>query len=89
MRNLGWNRKRDFNEAAIIGALESIGCTVFRLSGDGVPDLLVHSRGVWLPLEVKRPRGKLTPSQIARQQIAPCPVVTTVTEALACFGIKG
>ncbi len=85
---VGQARRRDFNEAAIVSALEAIGVTVLRLSGDGVPDLLCYSRGAWLPLEVKRPRGQLTRSQQQRQVQAPCPIVTSPEEALACFGVR-
>lgn len=79
--------RRDFNEAAIVGALEAIGVTVYRVSGAGVPDLLTHARGVWLPIEVKRPRGKLTKAQRDTRAITPYPVVETVAQALALFGV--
>ncbi len=63
--------KRDANEAEIVAALRAAGCLVQRISGDGVPDLLVWSAGRHLLLlEVKdgsrpasHPRRKLTPSQ--------------------------
>jgi hypothetical protein len=56
--------KRDANETAIVAALEAAGCTVARLSGAGVPDLLVkRRRTLWL-MEVKDGKaGKLTPEQ--------------------------
>lgn len=85
---VGQARKRDFGEAAIVSALESIGVTVRRVSGEGVPDLLCHSRGIWLPIEVKRPRGHLTPAQKALYQLAPYPVVERPEEALALFGVR-
>jgi hypothetical protein len=49
--------KRDSNEQDIVDALEAIGATVTRLSGEGLPDLLVGLGGsMWL-LEVKQPLG--------------------------------
>ena len=85
---VGQNRKRDWNEAAIISALRAIGVTVRQISGEGVPDLLCHSRGKWLVVEVKRPRGKLTPAQRELQRVAPFPVVEDVPSALALFGVR-
>lgn len=84
---VGQSRKRDWNEASIVAALRGIGVDVWRMSGEGLPDLLTHSRGKWLPIEVKRPRGKLTPAQKALRAIAPFPVVETDAEALALFGV--
>ncbi len=50
-------RKRDENESDIVKALKARGCSVTRLDGDGVPDLLVGLDGrTWL-VEVKCPRG--------------------------------
>jgi Holliday junction resolvase len=50
----------DKNQAAIIQALEGIGCTVQRLSavGKSVPDLLVGVAGVNLLIEVKNQARK-------------------------------
>ena len=96
----GQARKRDANETAIVRALEGIGVTVRRISAPGLPDLLTHSRGVWLQIEVKRhpPRPRrflsdrhgqsLTPAQSMLYHEAPFPVVTTVAEALALFGVR-
>jgi len=56
--------KRDSNEREIITALEAIGCKVFQVSDDGIPDLLVLSpAGNWLVIEVKSAGGKLTEKQ--------------------------
>ena len=98
MRRVGQARKRDANEPEIVAALERIGVQVFLVSGDGIPDLNTYDarrraiwRGVrhmWLPVEVKRPRGKLTPSQASTKQRAPFPVVETVDQALALFGVR-
>lgn len=85
MRRVGQARKRDANEPEIVRALEDIGCTVLRVSGPAVPDLLVHVRGRWLPIEVKAKGGKLTPAQEALYQHAPYPIVTSPDEAVALF----
>lgn len=53
------NAKRDENEPKIVEALEAHGCVVWRLSGKGLPDLLVmRKRRVYLA-DVKMP-GKPT-----------------------------
>ena len=57
--------KIDQNQPAIVDVLERGGCLVQSLArmGDGVPDLLV-CRGNRLALvEVKQPKGRLTPDQ--------------------------
>ena len=74
--------KRDANEAAIVAALERIGCVVRRLNQDGLPDLLVACRGMWTAMEVKEPGGKLTRAQAKLMRLAPFPVVHSVDEAL-------
>lgn len=85
------NPRRDVNEAGIIAALRSIGLIVLPLSGSGVPDLLVYSpqERRWLPIEVKVARGKLKPRQEALMANAPYPVVRSIPEALALFGVSG
>lgn len=85
---VGQTRRRDFLEASIVQALEQIGCTVLAVSGKGCPDLLVHSRGRWVLMEVKGPSGKLTPAQKAVLAVAPYPVVRSVSEALALFQVQ-
>lgn len=84
MRRAG---RKDWTQAQIVSALRSIGVEVLILNQEGVPDLLTHSRGIWLPIEVKRPRGKLTPLQAALRRRAAFPVVETVDQALALFGV--
>ncbi len=84
--------KVDVNQTDIVTALRAIGCSVEILSdvGRGCPDLLV---GIGYPggaprnylLEVKGPRGRLTPDQVKwhdawRGQYA---VVRTPEEAIA------
>jgi Holliday junction resolvase len=85
VRRVGQARRRDAIEGAVVDALRSIGVDVWRLSDPGVPDLLTRSRGVWLPLEVKSRTGVLTPAQI--RSAAGCPIVRSVAEALALFGV--
>ena len=86
----GQSRKRDALEPHIVDALEQIGVTVFRISGAGCPDLLCHARGVWLPVEVKSGKaGRLTPAQENARLRAAYPVVRSVADALALFGVRG
>lgn len=79
--------KRDENEQAIVAALMSIGVTVYRISGRGVPDLLTYYRGVWLPMEVKMPKGRTTAAQDATSRVTPYQTARTVAEALLVFGV--
>ena len=83
------NPRRDYKEAEIVSALQQIGVYVMRISGPGNPDLLCHFRGQWLPMEVKGPRGRLTHAQVQTRAQAPYPVVRSVGEALAHFGVQG
>ena len=57
--------RTDHNQSEIIKAFEALGCTVFDLSnvGGGLCDLLVGLVGVNLLVEIKKPKGKLTPAQ--------------------------
>jgi hypothetical protein len=57
------NPRRDHHEAQIVAALRRCGCYVYRLSGRGLPDLLVGQRGQWWLAEVKGPRQPLTRAQ--------------------------
>jgi len=56
--------KRDKNEPVIFEALQLAGAMPIRLSEKGLPDLMVLFRGDVYLLEVKTPKGKLTPAQI-------------------------
>ena len=51
--------RTDHNQAEIIKAFETLGCSVFDLSnvGGGLPDLLVGLVGVNLLVEIKKPKG--------------------------------
>ena len=59
--------KRDAVEEEIIAALRGEGFTVFQISDEGIPDLLISRKGSprWLLLEVKSPGpgGVLTKAQ--------------------------
>lgn len=86
--------KRDANERDIIEVLRAAGCSVQQLSARGVPDLLVgyedmrtgEPRNVLM--EVKTPKGKLTPDEREwldawRGQVV---VVRSVDDALRVIG---
>jgi hypothetical protein len=81
--------KRDSNEAPIVAALRAAGCAVQLLHGNtaGVADLLVCCRGRLYLLEVKAPKGKLSPGQTAWHRLFPVTVVTTVEQALGAVGL--
>jgi Holliday junction resolvase len=89
MRRVGQTRRRDANERNIIVALEQIGVIVLPVSGPGCPDLLCYCprEARWLPIEVKGPSGKLTRAQVNVRRVAAYPVVRSVEEALALFGV--
>lgn len=78
---------RDENEPEIIEALEAIGCTVRKVNAEPY-DLLVGRMGWTFAIEVKTPKGKLTPAQRLfqlnwRGQYA---VVRSPAEALIAVG---
>ena len=75
-----WSAKRDANESAIVQALEAVGAEVWRLSGTGLPDLLVRFRGVLHAGEVKTKKGRLRATQGA------FPVWRTPDDALTAIG---
>lgn len=76
--------KRDVNESAIVDALRSAGCDVWRLSQPGIPDLLVTHNGWHCLMEVKQPGKKLTPAEALFHASCngPCGVVYSVADAL-------
>lgn len=79
------NPRRDRNERLLIEYLQKSGAVVHRISGPGLPDLLVGYRHRWLLLEVKAPKGQLEPAQVlfhgsARALGLPCRVVYTVSD---------
>ena len=76
------NPKRDANEQAIIKALYLCGFQVTRLSGKGLPDLLLSRNGHWHLAEVKTRTGTLTAPQTAFEaRHAPAPVWVLRSEA--------
>jgi len=58
------NPKRDANEVAIVDVLEKRGYCVTRVSGKGVPDLVVGKGAFMTWVEVKAEKGTYTPAQI-------------------------
>lgn len=84
-----FSAKRDANEPEIVRALTDIGLIVRRVSTHGLPDLAVYSPSerLWRLIEVKMPKGDLRPAQADLMAVAPFPVVTSVADALAIFGV--
>ena len=59
------NPKRDGNEPIIVEVLQKRGFAVARVSGAGIPDLVVGKGDrLWL-VEVKQPKGRYKPAQLA------------------------
>lgn len=56
-------RHRDANEPELIGTAETLGAVVIQAPP---LDLWVYAKGLWVPTEVKNPKGRnrLQPSQI-------------------------
>ena len=80
--------KVDLNQRAVVKAFRDAGCCVLHLHtvGQGCPDLLVGRKGtVWL-VEVKGPKGKLTPDQEVFHAAWPVHVVRSVDDVLALVG---
>lgn len=72
------NPRRDANEKPIVAALEAQGFVVTRISGSGVPDLLLCKGGqMWLA-EVKMPKGRFKPAQLAFQHRWSGPPILTL-----------
>jgi len=84
--------KVDANQAEIVAALRAVGVSVQSLAtvGKGCPDLLA-ARGAdtWV-IEVKGPKGKLTPDQIEflKNWRGVVHIVRTVDEALSIVGVR-
>ena len=88
-------RRVDNNHQEIVRAAEGIGHQVIDLSkaGRGVPDLAIirpSDQRCWL-VEVKGPRGKLTPDEeaYALRSRTPIAIVRTVDELLKLLNVKG
>lgn len=85
--------KVDTNQGDIVRALRRAGASVQSLAsvGKGVPDLLVGIRGEVYLLEVKQPKGELTPDQRlwhCAWRGRPVTVVYTPVDALETIGIR-
>lgn len=93
-------RRVDTAQSGIVQALEAAGCLVQSLArlGDGLPDLLVGTRGRWILLEVKSPdqppnKRRLRPGQQTFHALAealhlPCFVVMDPRQALTAIGVR-
>lgn len=80
-----FNAKRDANEPIVVQALEAQGFNVVRISGRGVPDLVITKGGQAWFCEVKMPKGKLNAHQQqfkARWTGPPILVLRTIEDAL-------
>ena len=82
----------DKNQAEIVEALRKCGKSVLSLApmGHGCPDLLVADDvGAWL-IEVKGPKGKLTPDQVAfiEQWRGVVHIARSVDDALQIVGVS-
>ncbi len=80
--------KVDLNQPEIVAAFRRLGCCVMHAHtlGKGAPDLLVSRKGtVWM-VEVKGPKGKLTPDQEVFHAVWPVHVVRSVDDVLALVG---
>jgi hypothetical protein len=83
----------DTTQQPIVDALRAVGCFVQLLSavGGGCPDALVWSPYLqrWVAMEIKSPRGTLTPDQVKwiYDAGAPVAVVCSPDEALAAVGV--
>ena len=78
--------RTDKNQQFIINALRKVGCFVrpCHQVGDGFPDLFVAYHHVFILLECKTEKGKLTPEQVIfhRQCKGPIFTVTSPQEAI-------
>ena len=79
----------DSNQTIIVAALRRAGCSVLILSGvgQGCPDLLVGHGGLAgrnVLIEVKTPKGELTPDEerFIKSWLGPVKIVTTPEQAL-------
>ncbi len=86
---------RDANEPEIVDALERVGATVARLSGKGLPDLLVGFRGVNYAIEVKDGSKvpsdrRLTPDQVEwhRTWRGQVDIANSIAEAFKAIGVE-
>lgn len=76
--------RRDSNEKPLVRDLRKCGVQVFYISGPKAPDLLCLYGGRWMPLGVKRPKGRKTETEEAG---VPWPLVETLAQALTALGV--
>lgn len=83
------NARRDQNEKGIVEALEAQGFVVDRMSGKGLPDLLVSKAGRQWLVEVKMPKAPFKPAQILwRQRFrGPAPITLRSVEDACRFAL--
>jgi Holliday junction resolvase len=82
----------DLNHGEVVDALRKVGVSVVSLAsvGNGIPDLLAAKNDkVWL-IEVKGPKGKLTPAQVEFMATWPgvVHIVRSVDDALRLVGVQ-
>jgi len=82
-----FRQKLDENHRAIVAAFQYCGALVGDLSnaGGGIPDLIIGFRGVLFLVEVKTPKGALSPKQkefFAQWSEYPTLVIRSVDEAM-------
>ena len=80
-----WAKRTDGNHAEIRDAMRAAGAEVEDLSGSGrgMPDTLVWTAHTGLMLvEIKMPKGTLTPPQVRFHARFPVHIVRTVDDAL-------
>lgn len=82
------NPKRDQIEAEVIGTLEAYGCQCWRLSGRGIPDLIVAARGRWYLIECKASGRKLTRDQQSFHAQARAPIAILRSAEQAADWVK-
>jgi Holliday junction resolvase len=83
--------KVDLNQGAIVDALRKVGVSVQSLAslGKGVPDLVAAKGAMTWLIEVKGPKGQLTPDQVkwVAAWRGDVHVVRTVDDALRLVGV--
>jgi len=83
--------KVDLNQGEIVDALRKVGVSVQSMAaiGKGCPDLLAAKDGKVWTIEVKGPKGKLTPDQVEwiGKWNGTVHIIRTVDEALQLVGV--
>jgi hypothetical protein len=80
-------RKRgrtDQNQTVIVAALRRLGFEVLSLApmGDGCPDLLLYRQGKLTLVEVKAPKGTMTPQQVQFRTLWPVTVLRSIEDVM-------